>query len=82
MLLWYYESGEVTPGHHVAKARDVHLVTNKDKLMIVLYSSKTHDLSCRPQKIKISSNKCDRAGTGKYTQTFLPLFVDKNIYEA
>ena len=49
--------GEVTHSQHVLKAKDVHLAKNKDKLLLVLYSSKTHDEGSRPQKIKITSNK-------------------------
>ena len=49
--------GEVTHSQHVLKAKDVHVACNKDKMLLVLYSSKTHDKSNRPQKIKITSNK-------------------------
>ena len=54
--------GEITKSIHVLKAKDVHLAKNKDKLMLVLYSSKTHDEGSRPQKIKITSNKCEFIG--------------------
>ena len=47
--------GELTEGPHNAKAKDVHIGMNKDKILIVLYSSKTHGLESRPQKIKISA---------------------------
>ena len=55
--------GEVTRSQHVLKAKDIHLARNKDKLLLVLYSSKTHDKSSRPQKIKITSNKNERTGS-------------------
>ena len=48
--------GEVTNSPHVLKAKDVHIAQNKDKILLVLYSSKTHDKASRPQKIKISAN--------------------------
>ena len=56
--------GEVTLSQHTLKARDVHIAEaeNKDKIMLVLYSSKTHDESMRPQKIKTTSNSYDRTG--------------------
>ena len=54
--------GEVTLSPHVLKAKDVHIARNKDKMMLVLYSSKTHDRNCRPQKIKITSNAQERSG--------------------
>ena len=47
--------GELTQSPHVAKARDVHLAINKQKLLVVLYSSKTHSAGNRPQKIKITA---------------------------
>ena len=61
-MLCYYgmmRVGEVTKSPHALKAKNVHLATNKDKLLLVLYSSKTHDKSKRPQKIKITSNRLD-----------------------
>ena len=53
---------EVTFSQHVLKAKDVHLATNKDKLLLLLFSSKTHDEGSRPQKIKICSNTSERSG--------------------
>ena len=40
---------------HVVKANDVHVGTNKDKLLFILRSSKTHGKGNKPQMIKISS---------------------------
>ena len=53
---------EVTCSPHVLKARDVHIASNKDKILLILYSSKTHDKSSRPQKIKITLNKNEKSG--------------------
>ena len=47
--------GELTQGDHPVKACDVHMGKNKDKLMIILHSSKTHGISDYPQKIKIKA---------------------------
>ena len=49
--------GEVTSSPHVLKACNVHIATNKEKILLVLYSSKTHDKSSLPQEIKITSKK-------------------------
>ena len=49
--------GELTKSLHTIKACDVHLGMNKDKILIILYSSKTHSIGDRPQKVKITSNK-------------------------
>ena len=54
--------GEVTFSQHVLKACNVHIAKNKDKMLLVLYSSKTHDKVHRPQKIVITSNKLERSG--------------------
>ena len=47
--------GEVAYSPHTIKACNVHVGDNKDKIQLVLYTSKTHGLESRPQKIKISS---------------------------
>ena len=63
--------GELTLSEHVVKASNVHIATNKDKIWLVLYSSKTHDCSSRPQKIKIVSNKNERSGRYRH-RNFCP----------
>ena len=47
--------GELTESNHVLKARNIHVGINKDKIMVVLYSSKTHGAESYPQKIKITA---------------------------
>ena len=44
---------EVSFGAHPIRARDVYLASNRDKLMFVLYTSKTHGYGSRPQRIEI-----------------------------
>ena len=46
---------ELTYSTHVMKAVNVHIATNKEKILIILYSSKMHSLANRPQKVKITS---------------------------
>ena len=66
--------GEVTESPHVVRAKNVHLAVNKDKILLVLYTSKTHGLGQRPQKIKITSNK--KGKSGKYAHRhFCPFNV-------
>ena len=78
-ILSYYgmmRIGEVTMSPHAARARNVHLATNKDKLLIVLYSSKTHGKRHRPQKIKITSTKNEMDGQhAKIHRHFCPFIV-------
>ena len=50
-----FRVGELTTGTHPIKAVDVHVAMNKNKLMFVLRSSKTHDESMKPQTVKITA---------------------------
>ena len=70
--------GEITLSHHVMKACDTHFAKNKDKLMIMLYSSKTHSTGMRPQHIKITSNKDEK--TGSYAKRIFCPFKLVNDY--
>ena len=48
--------GELGLGAHTVKACDVNIGMNKDKILLVLRTSKTHGLESKPQKIKIKRN--------------------------
>ena len=72
--------GEVTLSPHVLKAKDVHVATNKDKMLFILYSSKTHDKSNRPQKIKITSNRRDKS-RGYVHRYFCPFKLMRRFIE-
>ena len=50
-----FHIGELTCSQHVVTAVDVHVGLNKDKLMFILRSSKTHTRGCKPQIIKITA---------------------------
>ena len=57
-ILSYYglfRVGELATGTHPAKACNVHMARNRDKILIILYSSKTHGDESRPQEIEISA---------------------------
>ena len=68
--------GELAKGIHSIKACDIHLGKNKDKILIILYTSKTHSRAIYPQKIKISSFQqvsCwNRNGKVKNSPIFCP----------
>ena len=53
---------EVTMSDHVVKARDVHSALNKDKIMLKLYTSKTHNQGMKAQTIKITANLIEKSG--------------------
>ena len=61
LLLYYgmFRIGELTSGNdkHAVRACNVHIGQNKDKMLFILYTSKTHGLESRPQKIKISAQE-------------------------
>ena len=58
-----FRVGELTMSDHVIKAKNVHMGSNKPKLLIVLYSSKTHSIASRPQKVKIVANNKEKTGS-------------------
>ena len=64
--------GELTKSNHVMKACNVYLGENKDKLLIVLFSSKTHHEGSRPQQIKITANAAEKSGMYR-KKNFCPL---------
>ena len=59
-----FRIGEITMSPHVVKARDTHIAVNKNKMMFVLFTSKTHGHNVKPQMIKISSQKVEEALKG------------------
>ena len=93
-LLAYYglfRIRELASGSHPVKAANVHITQNKEKMLFVLYSSKTHGKESRAQKIKISGNvgskrffclfKMSReylALRGNYVNNSDPFFVFKD----
>ena len=47
--------GELTAGEHPVLAADIHIGVNKNKMLFILRTSKTHWKDCEPQKVKITS---------------------------
>ena len=63
--LGYYgllRAGELVDSEHAIRAANIHLAMNKEKIMMVLYSLKTHSIANRPQKIKIVANHNEKSG--------------------
>ena len=50
-----FRVGELTWSPHSVKAKDVHIAKNKDKMLFILHTSKTHCKGNKPQRIKFSS---------------------------
>ena len=55
-----FRIGEVTSSPHVVLARDVHIAKNKEKMLFILHSSKTHDEGNFLQSIKISGLQIEK----------------------
>ena len=51
--------GEIAASPHAIKAKNVHIGTNKNKLLFLLETSKTHNKGDKPQLIKIASTLRD-----------------------
>ena len=47
-----FRISELTSGAHPVQAKNVHITQNKNKLLFMLFTSKTHGLKSRPQRIK------------------------------
>ena len=56
--------GEMTFRQHTIKAKDIHLGTTKDKIKLILYTSKTHGRGTVPQEVKIVSNSSEIGAKG------------------
>ena len=55
-LLSYYglfRVGELALGTHTVKVKDVHIAQNKDKMMFILYHSKTHNRGPDRRRLKL-----------------------------
>ena len=68
-----FRIGELTFSNHVIKAKDIHIALNKNKILIFLYTSKMHDQSSRPQKVKITQSSHNQ------TRHFCPFKLVQNF---
>ena len=75
-----FRIGEITTGTHPVKAKNVHIGRNKDKILMILFTSKTHGLESKPQEVKISAKGLNReSNTAK--QFFCPFQIARNYLE-
>ena len=68
-----FRVGELTSGDHPVLARDVHIGANKNKILFILRTSKTHWKNSKPQLAKISSS-ADRK-TAASTNQYCPFIL-------
>ena len=70
---------KVTKGSHPILAPDVHVADNKDNLIMVLQSSKTHGRDMKPQMIKIMGNRFQRQAKPNFHKT-CPVYTNQQLY--
>ena len=58
--------GEIGAGCRTIKAKDVHVGKNKNKILMVLYTSKTHGKESCPQKIRIMADNQTHVQKNKF----------------
>ena len=64
--------GRQFSSNHAIKACNVHVGQNKPKMLLILYSSKTHGRESRPQEIKIKAIDENAYGKTKRNRHFCP----------
>ena len=74
-----FRVGELTQSIHAVKARDVHIGRNKNKIMFVLRTSKTHWSDVKPQVIKINGKNFEPTGKRKRQKQSYQKKNDKSI---
>ena len=74
-----FRIGELAQSEHSIKACDVHTSDNRDKVLIVLHSSKTHSRANKPKKIEITNDRknkphffCPVQELNNYSQLRIP----------
>ena len=70
--------GEITASPHALKSRNVHIGMNKNKVLLVLTSSKTHTEGNNPQMIKISSTPAQGKNQSDRINYWCPFQLLKN----
>ena len=72
-----FRLGELAKGDHPIKAADVQVAVNKNKMLILLRSSKTHSKNVRPQRVTIAEE--NSIGTLVSTTNFCPFELMKQF---
>ena len=82
-LLAYYgllRVGEITDSIHSIKAKDVHESKRKKKLLLILYSSKTHGKESIPQQVRILGKRELEVFDNNETHTFITKYVKPSFF--
>ena len=74
--------GELTHSPHVLLACNVHVGTNKDKILLLLKSSKTHPKGDRSQLIKIAATPVNQTVSNNKDNKYCPFHLIKNYIKS
>ena len=69
-----FRVGELAQSEHVLKAGNVHGGEEKEKILLILYTSKTHGRGRRPQEIRISADPQQHSHHFKHSKKFARRF--------
>ena len=72
---------EVTEGPHAIEAADVYIGTNKNKILLILRSSKMHGRYTHPQQMKISSIPRNETEANKQDKQYCPFRAIERIFQ-
>ena len=75
-----FRVSEVTSGSHPIKACDVHVGKNKNKMMFVLRTSKTHWMNVKPPIVKITGKDFDHKKNSKTKRNTLSPFERLQLF--
>ena len=73
IIVGYYgmfRVGEIASGTHPVRAKDVHVAKNKNKIMFILYTSKTHGYESKPQRVNIAEEDLNAKESIRNNQRF------------
>ena len=81
VLAYYglFRIGELTSSQHAIKDKDIHVAENKNKVLIMLYSSKMHGVESNTQQVKIMSPDSD--GFNKRQLFFSPFKIVRRFFD-
>ena len=82
-ILAYYgmfRIGELAKGDHSVRAKNVHVGKNKKKILMILYSSKTHNKESYPQEVRISAEN-DTELTSRKSKNFCPFKLARRFMD-
>ena len=66
--------------NHTIKVKDISIATNKEKIQLILYTSKAHRIESPPQIIKISSIADSNLNEKEKTRFFCPFKLMKEYF--